>query len=119
MNIHPYSWDALATILRQHIDSHQTAGHDWPADAEFCVVYNTSTWPCGWGKESRVEFFPSKAKLETWFAEMREWSRLEDNYFAAQAYAWDFGPVLIEELTRNEWDLAPTYQQRVQRGDFK
>lgn len=96
-----------------NIASHTTAGHDWPVTAEFCVVYSTSTWPCGWDKESSVKFFDSRVELNNWLGSQLEWANLEDNQFAFQAYEWDLGPNVMLDLCLNTENLKWTYQQRV------
>lgn len=113
----PLTWyskmhQTIFDLLDKHIASHTTAAVAWPDDAEFCVVYNTSTWPCGWGKEAHVEFFKSQQELNAWVGKMRKWSRLEDNYYAFQAYRWDLGPRAIQGFACNTGNLGWTYEQR-------
>lgn len=85
----------IARRLKVHADAHQTCGRDWPGDAEFCVVYRTSTWPIGWDKESSVAFFRSSDDLNKWIQSKFVWTECEDNYFAFQAYQWDLGPNIM------------------------
>lgn len=101
----------LPIVLASHLDSHQTRATDWPADAEFCAVYNSSTWPCGWGKNSYVEFFKNRAELDEFLARRRKWALCEDNYAAHQVYRWDLGPVLMPEFDSNEGHLPWTYAE--------
>lgn len=103
--------EQLIALLNAHLDAHQVNREDWPANAEYCVLYRCSTWPIGWAVElsgrprRHVEFFQNKAALDAWIEKQREWSRLEDNYIAFQAYGWAWGPHVIEEVAQNTGNL--------------
>lgn len=104
MNLQTQLTPTLSALLVKHLDLHQTNGVDWPADAEYCVVYRHSTWPVGWEKEldgtprRHVDFFRTQEDLDAWVHEKHHWMRLEDNYVAYQGYSWDFGPVEMPEV---------------------
>ena len=97
---------SLPSILTRHIDSHQTAGVDWPASATHAVVYRVSTWPMGWSRETSISFFDSESQLNDWIQKYNEWSRLEDNYVAYQAYVWDLGPSPMTGVCREGAGLS-------------
>lgn len=95
----------IGKFVSAHIDSHKTNGREWPYDAEFCVVYATSTWPCGWDKEPYIKFFNNRGALDTWIAEQLDWATLEDNYVAFQAFEWDLGPRLLRDDCHNPFQI--------------
>jgi hypothetical protein len=106
----------LMAQIQRHLDSHMTGGKDWPADAEFAVVYNHSTWPCGWGDESHVEFFTSEDDMQKWVARQHDWAKCEDNYVAYQVYEWDLGPQRRYDLAFCTGNLCMTYQEKLNAG---
>jgi hypothetical protein len=83
----------MMTLLQRHLDAHQTAGIDWPADAQFAVLHAFSTWPSGFQKRAGIIFFPNKSELDTWMAARFKWAQLEDNHFAYRLFEWNLGPV--------------------------
>lgn len=91
----------MVQAVNRHIDNHTTNGVDWPYDAEFCVVYDLSTWPCGWSKEPYICFFSDRQELDDWIAAKMDWATLEDNYVAFKAYEWDLGPTLLKNDCHN------------------
>jgi hypothetical protein len=91
----------VATVVSDHIKSHQTCGVDWPDSAVYAVVYRTSTWPCGWDKENHITFFDTEDQLHAWRRRYDDWSSLEDNHVAFQAYTWDLGPVAMVGICRD------------------
>ena len=102
------SKDSIMSTLTQHlathIQTHQTHGFTWPDTAEFCVVYNTSTWPCGWSDYNVVRFFDSAEEFKAWLVSNKKWSSYEDNHLAYMAWEWDLGPNLIDSC--DESNLA-------------
>lgn len=90
----------LLRSLRKHVDVHQTNQVSWPDDAAFCVVYNMSTWPCGWTNDLYIRFFVEQDGLDEWIKNMEDWSLCEDNYFAFQAHEWDLGPNVMIDVCR-------------------
>ncbi len=109
----------MSEILKAILDMAQNDsvfyGVPWPDEATHAVRYNTSTWPLGWGNESRVEFFRSEEGWKQWKSRMAEWSKCEDNHVAYEAYMWDLGPCLV--AGQNEDQLPYTYQEK--EGTFK
>lgn len=82
----------LGSALAAHVDSHRTYNTVWPDDAEFCVVYACSTWPCGFQRHANIKFFTSREELETWQTAQHKWAELEDNHVAYRVFTWDLGP---------------------------
>lgn len=100
-----------ASFLTQHIGSHCTGAHHWPADAVFAVKYNLSTWPLGWMKEAHMEFFTSLEEFETWRSAKHEWARCEDNHVAFVVYEWDLGPQLRGDLSHDPGSVGLTHAE--------
>lgn len=96
---------ALFKVARGYMDSHLTRGFLWPDEAEFCVEYNLSTWPCGYMHDTFIEFFDSQAELDLWLAKKVEWAKYEDNYVARRVWRWDLGPQHMPEHDLNEGEL--------------
>lgn len=115
---HTIASGALAAAVLASLSSsvYMTRGVSWPNDAVYATVTNHSTWPCGWGKESSVEFFSTREGLDARLTALREFGRYEDNYYALEVYEWDLGPTLLPEFSVNEGNLPMTYQQLVAAG---
>jgi len=94
----------ISSAVADHLDSHRTAGHDWPADAEYAAVYSFSTWPCGF-QHAYIKFFKSLADFEQWVASYADWRRLEDNYMAYRVYEWNLGPVFRFDLSHSDGNV--------------
>ncbi len=88
-------------FLQDHIESHFHGGERWPDDAEFAVVWRTSTWPVGWSDMQHTDFFASREAMDVWMEKQRKWAMLEDNYIAWRVYEWDLGPQRLIELDRS------------------
>lgn len=88
----------LMEAIHEHVESHKTAGHAWPADAQFAAVYRHATWPFSWG-DSYIRFFANEAELHAWLAHKYRWSLYQGNRFAYQGYEWDLGPKLRPDLS--------------------
>lgn len=106
----------LVAAIERYRGAHMTGGQHWPADAQFAVVYNHSTWPCGWEKESLVKFFVNEADLHSWIADQRDWAKCEDNYVAYQVYEWDLGPQRRDDLALRTDALCMTYEEKILAG---
>lgn len=82
--------------VRKHIDSHQTAGRDWPSDATYAVEYQVKAWPTSFDRH--VVFFTNASDLRAWYAAKCNWALLEGNEFKLDAlWMWDLGPQLIAD----------------------
>ena len=101
----PTDTAVIMVALSKHLDRHMTDGNEWPADAEFAVVYSYSTWPMGWDTESHVRFFSNREELDIWVKVQHEWTRYEDNHVAYQAYQWDLGPNLMDDVSWSTGNL--------------
>lgn len=104
-NPHAAATKLVVDALAKHVAGHTTGGHDWPAAATHALLYNVSTWPMGWCKESCIDFFTDIEDLRKKIEELNEWSKCEDNYIAYQAYEWDLGPIAFE----SGYDTAHVY----------
>ena len=93
----------IMDALKAHIDTHHTNGEAWPDDAEYAVVYRTSTWPCGWSDLTHVSFFDSRDGLDKWMEAQRGWAKCEDNHIAWMVYQWDLGPNHRSEFDHNAY----------------
>jgi hypothetical protein len=67
--------------------------YEWPAGAEYCVVYKARAWPSEYSATSTsVRFFNDEATLDAWLDEMACWESEAGNSFACAVYEWDLGP---------------------------
>lgn len=101
----PSQLSPVMQVLHDHIESHFHGGERWPDDAEFAVVYRTSTWPIGWHHSNYTEFFTSRKALAEWMEKKEKWSSMEDNLIAWRIYEWDLGPQRLFELDHNSGNV--------------
>ena len=86
--------NAVAEInaaLVQLVEKTKLCNTAWPDNATHAAVYNTKCWPCDW-TDDRVVFFTSLDEVIAWKARHDDWQTLEDNYYEATYYEWDWGP---------------------------
>lgn len=89
-------------IMHNGLSNARVFGINWPHNAEFALISRVSTWPVGWSETAYMDFFATEEELNAALAELREWSKCEDNYFACRAYRWDWGPAQMPEHNQQE-----------------
>ena len=72
-------------------------GQEWPADAEFKLVYKNKTWPRGWD-EGFTRYFTSQVELDLFLLDKWRWTMEEDNGFIGHIYKWDLGPEFVRTI---------------------
>lgn len=86
----------LVAAIIQHAMSHQTDGHDWPDDAEYCVVYCVKAWPTDYDRNTA--FFNDVDEMREWYAKKCEWARYDGNdFYIEYVQVWDLGPQYISD----------------------